>query len=89
MHIDPLRREVSAKLDRKQRSALGQFMTPTKVAEFMASLFPATDNCGDIRLLDAGAGIGSLTAAFLERQAHGGSVSTHVEVTTVKGARLD
>jgi hypothetical protein len=28
MHLDPIRLEVSAKLDRKQRSALGQFMTP-------------------------------------------------------------
>lgn len=42
MHLDPIRREVSAKLDRKQRSALGQFMTPTRVADFMAGLFPAT-----------------------------------------------
>lgn len=77
MHLDPIRREVSATLDRKQRSALGQFMTPTRVADFMAGLFPATKNA-DVRLLDAGAGIGSLSAAFLERWAR---ESAHVEVT--------
>lgn len=77
MHLDPIRLEVSAKLDRKQRSALGQFMTPTRVADFMAGLFPAIKNA-DVRLLDAGAGIGSLSAAFLERWAR---ESAHVEVT--------
>jgi len=66
MHLDPIRLDISAKLDRQQRSALGQFMTPSRVAEFMADLFPPPANKA-IRLLDAGAGIGSLTAAFLER----------------------
>lgn len=36
----------------------------------MASLFP--DGAGDCRLLDAGAGIGSLSAAFLDRWMSGG-----------------
>lgn len=66
MHLDSIRLDVSAKLDHTQRSSLGQFMTPSRVANFMAGLFPTpADNT--IRLLDAGAGIGSLTAAFLER----------------------
>jgi type I restriction-modification system DNA methylase subunit len=80
MHLDSIRLEVSAKLDRKQRSALGQFMTPTSVADFMAGLFPHIRN-RNVRLLDAGAGIGSLTAAFLERWSHGRSASGHVEAT--------
>jgi adenine-specific DNA-methyltransferase len=80
MHLDPIRREVSAKLDRKQRSALGQFMTPTSVADFMAGLFPSIKK-SNVRLLDAGAGIGSLTAAFLERQGHGNFGSGQVELT--------
>lgn len=66
MHLDPIRLDVSAKLDRQQRSALGQFMTPSRVADFMAGLFPPPTKQA-VRLLDAGAGIGSLTAAFLER----------------------
>lgn len=58
--VDSLRHEANAKLDPKKKGALGQFMTPFKIAEFMASLF--TKRTGAI-LLDAGAGIGSLTLA--------------------------
>ena len=80
MHLDSIRREVSAKLDRKQQSALGQFMTPTSVANFMAGLFAPTAR-DNIRLLDAGAGIGSLTAAFLARRVRGELGTGHVEVS--------
>jgi adenine-specific DNA-methyltransferase len=51
---------------RQRKSQLGQFMTPLSVAEFMASLFELPPK-GRIRLLDAGAGQGALTAAFVER----------------------
>ena len=37
--VDSLRHEANAKLDPQRKSALGQFMTPYKVAEFMANLF--------------------------------------------------
>jgi adenine-specific DNA-methyltransferase len=40
-------------------------MTPLSVASFMASLF-RKPSCKAVRLLDAGAGVGSLTAAFVE-----------------------
>jgi adenine-specific DNA-methyltransferase len=50
--------------DRAHRSALGQFFTPVSVAKFMAARLSLS---GEIRLLDAGAGIGSLTAAALAR----------------------
>ena len=40
-------------------------MTPATVARFMASLFTRSE-AGICRLLDAGAGIGSLSSAFLE-----------------------
>ena len=40
-------------------------MTPRPVAQFMASLFGA-ERVGPVRLLDAGAGAGCLTAAFVE-----------------------
>lgn len=63
--LDLLRLETTRQLDPKQRVALGQFMTPTSVADFMASLF--SQRKGAIRLLEAGAGVGSLIAAFLNK----------------------
>ena len=50
------------RLSPERRSALGQFMTPASVAGFMATLFRRMD--GDVHVLDAGAGVGSLLAAF-------------------------
>lgn len=57
--------DAALKLDPRRRSDLGQYMTPAPIARFMASLF--TNVTGDVRLLDPGAGVGSLTAAFVER----------------------
>lgn len=74
MQLDPRRLEISARLDRSQRSALGQFLTPSSVADFMAGLFP--EPTGAVRLLDAGAGIGSLTAAFIGRWGRQASIET-------------
>lgn len=62
--IDQLRREASKLLDSKRRSELGQYMTPSPIAEFMASLFSFH---GKAKLLDAGAGVGSLTSAFFDQ----------------------
>ena len=57
---------IAHRLDPENRAHLGQYMTPAPVARFMASLF--TDPAGrDCHLLDAGAGVGSLTAAFVDR----------------------
>lgn len=64
--IDIQGRETVQQLDQAKRSDLGQFFTPYKIARFMASLFQDYGR-EHIRLLDAGAGVGSLTAAFLER----------------------
>ena len=63
---DTRRLAAASRLAPNSKSELGQFMTPTPVAEFMATLFsPVTQP--EIRLLDPGAGVGSLTAAFLQR----------------------
>lgn len=64
--IDKVRLNTSNKLNVGEKSRLGQFMTPAIVARFMASLFTQSrfNHCS---LLDAGAGIGSLSTAFLER----------------------
>jgi adenine-specific DNA-methyltransferase len=45
---------------------LGQFMTPAPIAKFMASLFELS-NLKTCKLLDAGAGVGALSTAFLDR----------------------
>lgn len=57
--------DANRKLEPEKRSALGQFMTPISIARFMASLFKEFHG-EEIFLLDPGAGVGSLTAAFLE-----------------------
>lgn len=61
--IDQTRLEVSPTLDPKRRAKLGQFMTPAPIAAYMASMF--SNMPSDVRLLDAGAGMGALTAAFV------------------------
>ena len=68
--VDQIRLTVSKATDPKRKSHFGQFFTPAPIARFMAELFDLSgnDNC---RLLDAGVGIGSLSAAFLERWAFG------------------
>lgn len=65
--VDLLRREASDRLDPARRAELGQYMTPYGIAAFMASLFRPV--CAPVRLLDAGAGVGSLTAAFVDSHA--------------------
>ena len=47
------------------KASLGQFMTPEPIAKFMASLFLIRHG-QEIRLLDPGAGVGSLSAALVE-----------------------
>jgi adenine-specific DNA-methyltransferase len=65
--LDQVRREASDLLDQPRRAELGQYMTPSSIAEFMAGLF--SYKC-PAKLLDAGAGVGSLTAAFFEQALH-------------------
>lgn len=62
---DITRIHISSKLNLKQRRELGQFLTPAPIARFMAGQFSHLS--GHISLLDPGAGVGSLTAAFVER----------------------
>lgn len=77
--VEPSRLIVAKAIDPKKKSQYGQFFTPAEIARFMAGLF--TQRSGDhCRLLDAGAGIGSLSVAFLERWATGSFDFQHVEV---------
>lgn len=61
--IDATRRSLSPTLDEKRRGELGQYMTPGPIAEFMAQMFgPMPER---VHLLDAGAGMGALSVAFI------------------------
>ncbi len=61
--IDFFRIDANRLLDPERRSELGQFLTPPPTARLMASMFEA--KIENAVLLDAGAGVGSLTAAFV------------------------
>jgi tRNA1(Val) A37 N6-methylase TrmN6 len=80
-HADQIRREVSPTISQHTKAKLGQFMTPAPVARFMASMFPPSD-LKSCKLLDAGAGLGALTCAFLDRWSNGGFAFSRVESTT-------
>src|SRR5262249_9181365 len=60
---DLYRFKAKRKLNPERRSELGQFLTPGPIAAFMASLFE--ELAGDMRLLEAGAGVGTLLAAVV------------------------
>ena len=56
------RQDLSITLDPTRRSMRGQFFTPPVTARLMASM--STLLRKRVRLLDAGAGVGALTAAW-------------------------
>lgn len=65
-HTDRLRVETSGLIERYGRITLGQVLTPPPVANFMASMFDLSST-GEAKLLDPGAGVGSLSSAFADR----------------------
>jgi len=77
--IEKIQTEVATGSDRSERSRLGQFFTPAPIAELLASYSQA--NGQRIRLLDAGAGIGGLTAAWVARLASQQTLPEDVDVT--------
>ena len=76
--VEKKRLQLSKSTAATKKSLLGQFFTPENTAAFMAGLFQ--DGTGICRLLDAGAGIGSLSAAFLSRWRTGGFHFSRVEL---------
>ncbi|CAK0759679.1 Type II methyltransferase M.BsuBI [Gammaproteobacteria bacterium] len=76
--IEQTRLRISRNTEAKKKSQFGQFFTPEKIASYMVSLFPSGN--GSCHLLDAGAGIGSLSSAFLERWNSGGFCFQRVEL---------
>jgi len=61
--VDRLRLAINGTIEPTTRARYAQFMTPAPVGALMAAMFQVQRPC--IRLLDPGAGIGSLTAAFV------------------------
>ena len=77
---DSVRRVVAPRTTKTHKAEFGQFMTPSSVARFMASLFPPS-TLQTCRLLDAGAGVGALSCAFLDRWVAGDFGFKSVEAT--------
>jgi adenine-specific DNA-methyltransferase len=78
--IEARRQRTGEALGPMRRSELGQVFTPSEVAAFMADMLTVTDR--PARLLDPGAGVGSLTAAVAARwQRDGGGP---LDVTAVE-----
>ncbi len=61
--VDLVRIDAGRHLNAERQAELGQFMTPASTAQLMASMFVCTGE--RVRLLDAGAAVGSLTAAWV------------------------
>jgi len=77
------RRRARVPSNQDARTQLGQVLTPPPVAEFMASLFDMSGGAADSRLIDPGAGVGSLAAAFVDSWATSGGGALHVTAVEV------
>ena len=76
---DALRARFFATANHQQQKNFGQFLTPPHVADLMAAMFRLRSR--RIRLLDAGAGMGILSAAFVRRQLLQTTPPRRIEVT--------
>jgi len=74
--IDKIRFKASSYIDKK--TELGQFMTPSNIANFMSTIF--TPNNQPIKILDCGAGTGALSIA---------AVKTLVKVASLEAWEID
>ncbi|MDZ4159121.1 MAG: hypothetical protein U1B80_04950, partial [Anaerolineaceae bacterium] len=61
--IDIIRTDFQKSLNKERQSEMGQFLTRPSIARMMASMF--TFYPKEISLVDPGAGVGSLSAAFI------------------------
>ena len=66
LNMDEIRSLVNQKLNIESKKALGQFFTSSNIANFMAQLFSDKIN-QKTKLLDCGAGIGSLTIPAIHK----------------------
>jgi adenine-specific DNA-methyltransferase len=68
LSIEAARRDASLRMDPQRRALMGQFLTPASVATFMAGMIECTKPV--VRILDPGAGLGALSAAFVAAMCH-------------------
>ncbi len=61
---EQLRADITPRLDPLRQATLGQYLTPAPVARLMASMVEQPQ--ADVTILDAGAGVGALTAALVD-----------------------
>lgn len=54
-------------MPKKERKKYGQFFTSKETARFMAGLYNVNEKISKVSVLDAGAGSGILSCAFIER----------------------
>lgn len=77
--VDLLRLASNGTIAPSTRTKYAQFMTPPAVSTLMASMFRTRRS--EIKLLDAGAAVGSLTAAFVAAMLDRPSPPTSIQVT--------
>jgi adenine-specific DNA-methyltransferase len=77
--VDAARVEASAALNRRTREDLGQFLTPADIARLMAKMISHTPRV--VRILEPGAGVGSLVAACVEELCARDDAPARIEVT--------
>ncbi|MFT3916558.1 MAG: BsuBI/PstI family type II restriction endonuclease [Anaeromyxobacteraceae bacterium] len=77
--VEVARGRVVRTLDPDRRAELGQYLTPATIARFMAGMVEQVPDV--VRILDAGAGVGSLTAAVVADLCTRGKKPRAIEVT--------
>lgn len=77
-HMDVARKFLNGHSSRQERAKIGQFLTPSRIAKFMASLFVRERE--EVRILDAGAGAGVLFTACVENMVSGNHRPSSIKV---------
>lgn len=78
--VDELRCSTLGGLDPRRQAELGQFFTPAPIALLMAGMFSPPPP--EVRLLDPGAGVGSLGAAFVGAALSAKRLPKRIEITS-------
>jgi adenine-specific DNA-methyltransferase len=77
--LETIRADYQKSLDKTRQSELGQFFTPPPIAKMMAGLFLHLPSV--INLIDPGAGVGSLSAAFIASAMHASPQPKDIRIT--------
>jgi adenine-specific DNA-methyltransferase len=77
--VEPYRIKVQQLLDKTRQGEMGQFLTPPKLAEFMASMFDQIPEA--VLIIDAGAGVGTLSTALVTHLLESDQRPTKISIT--------